>query len=74
MFFRHGVNLIGACDFFYSEKIDELVWYILNNCDQAEIYIKYALKSLFLYITFICFFQISHLLEFFGVTECFKMN
>jgi hypothetical protein len=56
--FGHGVNLIGACDFSYSEEIEDLVWYVLNNCDQAEIYIKYVLKSLSVYITFICFFTL----------------
>jgi hypothetical protein len=53
--FGHGVNLIGACDLSYSEEIDQLAWYVLYNCDQAEIYIKYVLKSLYVYTTFICF-------------------
>jgi hypothetical protein len=54
--FGHGVNLIGAYDYCYSDEIDELAWYVLNNCDQAEKYIKYVLKYLYVYVTFICFF------------------
>ncbi|XP_021320368.1 uncharacterized protein LOC8072978 isoform X2 [Sorghum bicolor] len=38
--FGHGVNLISAYDYSYSEEIDQLVWYVLNNCDQAEKLIK----------------------------------
>jgi hypothetical protein len=34
--FGHDVNLIGAYDYCYSDEIDELAWYVLNNCDQAE--------------------------------------
>jgi hypothetical protein len=55
--FGHSVNLIGAYDFSYSEEIDELVWCVLNNCDQAKKYINYVLKTLYVYVTFICFFQ-----------------
>ena len=65
MFFGHGVNLIGAYDYYYSNEIDQLVWYVLNNCDQVDKYIKYVLKYLYVYITCTCFFQISHLLNFF---------
>ena len=63
--FGHGVNLIGAYDYYYSNEIDQLVWYVLNNCDQVDKYIKYVLKYLYVYITCTCFFQISHLLNFF---------
>lgn len=38
--FGHGVNLIGACDLGYSEDFDQMVWYVLYNCDQAHDYIK----------------------------------
>jgi hypothetical protein len=64
--FGHGVNLIGAYNFYYSKKIDRLVWYILNNYDQAMEYIKYVMKSLSLYITFVPFLFSDHeLTEFF---------
>jgi hypothetical protein len=38
--FGHGVNLIGAYDYCYSDEINELAWYVLNNCGQVEEYIK----------------------------------
>jgi len=47
--FWHGVNLIGAYDYSYSEEIEQLAWYVLNNCDQAEKYIMYVLKFLSMY-------------------------
>jgi hypothetical protein len=40
--FGHGVNLIGACNLTYSEYFDQLVWYVLYNCDQVQDYIKYV--------------------------------
>jgi len=58
--FGHGVNLIGAYDYSYSEEIDQLVWYVLNNCDQAEKFIKYVLKSLSMYIIFIFFRLVTY--------------
>jgi len=63
--FGLGVNLIGACDLSYSEELDKLVWYVLHNCDQAEKYIKYVLKSIFCILhLFLNDFQISNLLIF----------
>ncbi|XP_021305311.1 uncharacterized protein LOC110431053 [Sorghum bicolor] len=44
--FGHGVNLIGACEFSYTEEFDQLSWYVLYNCDRAEIYIKKFQDSL----------------------------
>jgi hypothetical protein len=38
--FGHGVNLIGSCNLGYSEDYDQMVWHVLNNCDQAQDYIK----------------------------------
>jgi hypothetical protein len=40
--FGHGVNLIGACNLSYYEDFDQLVWYVLYNCDQVQDYIKYV--------------------------------
>jgi len=58
--FGHGVNVIVACDLSYSEELDKLAWYILHNCDQAQKYIKYILKSLFC-ILHLFFFMIFRL-------------
>jgi hypothetical protein len=33
--FRHHVNLIGACDLGYFEDFNQMVWYVLYNCDQV---------------------------------------
>lgn len=64
--FGHGVNLIGACDLYYSEEIVQLVWYVLHNCDQVEEYVKYVLNSLSVYISFVPFLFSGHqLTEFF---------
>ena len=64
--FGHGVNLIGAFDLSYSEELDKLVWYVLHNCDQAEKYIKYVLKSIFCILhLFLNDFHISNLMIFF---------
>ena len=38
--FCHGVNLIGGCNFGYSEDFEQMVWYVLHNSDQAQDYIQ----------------------------------
>jgi len=58
--FGHGVNLISAYDYSYSEEIDQLVWYVLNNCDQAEKLIKYVPKSLSMYVIIIFFRLVTY--------------
>ena len=55
--FGHGGNLIGACDLGYAENFDQMVWYVLHNCDQAQEYIKYVQTSLsctFAHVQFYC--------------------
>lgn len=69
--FGHGVNLIGACDYGYSEDFDQMVWYILYNCDQAQDYIKYVLTSLSCTLAHLHFDLIAEICLF---TECFKAN
>ncbi|WVZ83966.1 hypothetical protein U9M48_031052 [Paspalum notatum var. saurae] len=37
--FQHGVDLIGGYTITYLEKdYDKMVWYVLNNCEEAEPY------------------------------------
>uniref|UniRef100_A0A0A9BTM9 DUF4218 domain-containing protein n=1 Tax=Arundo donax TaxID=35708 RepID=A0A0A9BTM9_ARUDO len=38
--FGHGVNLIGACELSYLDEFGQLLWYVLNNCAQAEDYLQ----------------------------------
>ena len=39
--FKHGVKLVGSCRVTYLEdEFDKLVWYVLNNCDEVQQYIK----------------------------------
>jgi hypothetical protein len=76
--FGHGVNLIGACNLIYTEDYDQLVWYVLNNCDQAQEYIKYALHLLCSYIcmTLSCILRNLHVDIFAEIffTEYLKVN
>ncbi|WVZ71512.1 hypothetical protein U9M48_020091 [Paspalum notatum var. saurae] len=39
--FGHGVNFTSAPELVYDENgIDQMVWYVLNNCSQVEKYVK----------------------------------
>jgi len=42
--FGHGVNFNSAPEYVYDENgIDQMVWFVLNNCAQVEDYVKMAL-------------------------------
>jgi len=42
--FGHGVNFTSAPEYVYDENgIDQMVWFVLNNCAQVEDYVKYVL-------------------------------
>jgi hypothetical protein len=53
--FMHGVQLIGKDRVQYiPEKImDKLVWYVLNNCEEVEPYVKYVYVLLCPYVYYI---------------------
>ena len=46
--FGHGVNFTSGYDYEYvhaEKEFDQMVWYVLNNCDQAKKYIEYVVTS-----------------------------
>jgi hypothetical protein len=46
--FGHGVNFTSAIELVYDDTaIDQMVWYILNNCSQVEKYMRYVLYYIF---------------------------
>jgi hypothetical protein len=52
---RHGVNFIFASEPLFEESdIDQMVWFVLNNCSQVENYVDYILITTF-YIV-VCYF------------------
>jgi hypothetical protein len=43
--FGHGVNFTSACELVYDDSaIDQMVWYVLNNCSQVDKYVRYVIK------------------------------
>jgi hypothetical protein len=54
--FGHGVNFTSAPEFLNDENgIDQMVWFVLNNCAQVENYVKYVLyTSIHLFASNIC--------------------
>jgi len=39
--FGHGVHFTSAPQYVYDESdFDQMVWYVLNNCSQAEKYVE----------------------------------
>ena len=40
--FKHGVTLVGSNRSQYIDDVDlnKLVWYVLNNCEEAEEYLE----------------------------------
>jgi hypothetical protein len=46
--FGHGVSFTSATELVYDDTaIDQMVWYILNNCSQVEKYMRYVLYYIF---------------------------
>jgi hypothetical protein len=46
--FGHGVDFTSAPEYVYDENgIDQMVWFVLNNCAQVEDYVKYVLYTYF---------------------------
>ena len=46
--FGHGVNFTSGYEYEYvheQKEFDQMVWYVLNNCDQAKKYIEYVVTS-----------------------------
>lgn len=42
--FGHGVRCTSGCDYGYFDgEIDEIVWFVLNSCDEVEQYREYVI-------------------------------
>ena len=51
--FGHGVNFTSGYEYEYvheQKEFDQMVWYVLNNCDQAKKYIEYVVTSELAYV------------------------
>jgi hypothetical protein len=45
--FGHGVNFTSVPDIVHDEDgFDQMVWFVLNNCSQAEKYVEYVLITI----------------------------
>lgn len=43
--FGHGVQFISRGDYgYYADEINELVWFVLNSCDQVVEYREYVIR------------------------------
>jgi hypothetical protein len=61
--FGHGVHFTSAPEHVYDENgIDQMVWYVLNNCSQVDKYVRYVLITIFNVL--ICFLYIDALFIF----------
>jgi hypothetical protein len=61
--FGHVVHFTSAPEHVYDENgIDQMVWYVLNNCSQVDIYVRYVLITIFNVL--ICFLYIDALFIF----------
>lgn len=49
--FGHGVRFTSAAELVYDDGgLDQMVWYVLNNCSQVEEYIKYVFSYVVCYM------------------------
>ena len=47
--FGHGVYFTSAPNHVYdNNSIDQMVWYVLNNCSQVDKYVRYVLITIFI--------------------------
>jgi hypothetical protein len=58
---RNGVNFTSPSEPFYKDNvIDQMVWFVLNNCSQLEKYVKYVLITILCSVVF--YFCHAHML------------
>ena len=53
----HGVNFTSGFDYEYvleKKEFDQMVWYVLNNCDQAKKYIEYVELTYDAFVLYLC--------------------
>jgi hypothetical protein len=49
--FGHGVRFTSAEEVVYNDPfLDQMSWYVLNNCNQVEEYIKYVIPAVLCYM------------------------
>jgi hypothetical protein len=59
--FGHGVNFISASEPLSEDSaIDQMVWFVLNNCSLVENYVEYVLITILCSVVF--YFYHAHML------------
>jgi hypothetical protein len=53
--FGHGVNFTSVSEPLSEDSVvDQMVWFVLNNCSQVEKYVEYVLITILCSIVFYC--------------------
>jgi hypothetical protein len=61
MFFGHGVNFTSTSEPLSKDSvIDQMVWFVLNNCSQVEKSLEYVLITILCSVVF--YFCHAHML------------